>query len=438
MKTFAWLGAAALAVAVVLYAFPARTADQGRMDAETEQRLRSLDGVIDELRTLNSDQFPAQRATRGERLNDAFVALTGEAVNPLFGVTALGMYRFFTTPPELQDSLPLYDQPVVWLPLLCIILLMLFNSTICEAMPFLKIPLNALGDIVNKAGAVAVLPLVVKMFADQFALVAAPELAAAAGGFFPLAFAGETAGTLSAGGAAMGGLGWIAGAVLGFVIYGAVWLTFNMIDVLILICPFPGIDATLKSFRLAVIGVLTGVNELSPGTAVFLAAVIVGMSVMLAGWSFRLSVFGLIFSTDILLFRKRDADSSGCGAFSCGGMFAARKIPMRTWGTVRADGAGNLVFSYRPWLVLGRREVPLGAAADFTAGRGLLNPFIVSGVSDAEGCAGSIQWLRLPPRYRGAESGLAETFGLRGVVDCGVGGALRTWLGELFGSERAV
>ncbi len=430
MKKFAWILVAALAVGIVLCAPRARAAD-GRpgMDAETAERLRRLDSALDVLRSQGDDRIPEQRATRGERLNQAFVALTGEAINPLFGVTALGMYRYFTTPDSLKDSLPLYDQPTVWFPLLCIIFLMLFNSTICEAMPFLKIPLNALGDIVNKAGAVAVLPLVVKMFADQFAVIAAPEIAAATNALFPAAFAGEL-GVAGMAGAVTSHLGWIAGAAAGFIIYGAVWLSFNVIDVLIIICPFPGVDAALKSFRLAVIGALAGANQVSPMVALVIAALVVVVSLILAGWSFRLSVFGLIFSTDILFFRKQALDAGGCRAFSSAGLAAAHGVPMRTWGMLARSDAGVPVFVYRPWLVLRRREAVLGDAGGFAAGRGLLNPFLV-GVSEDR-----VQWLRLPPRYRGQEYRLAELFALREVVDCGVGGALRTWLGEIFGARK--
>lgn len=423
MKLSAWLAAAALMLSVAAAVSPAPAAEPGRhaWDAETEEQLQRLDSALDELRAPGFDHYPEQRASRGERLNQAFVALTGEAINPLFGVTALGMYRYLTTPEELREALPLYDRPTVWVPLLCVILLMLFNSTLCEAMPFLKIPLNALGDIVNKAGAVAVLPLVVKMFADQFAVVAAPEFASLG---ISSAFAGE----LSAAGLAASNLGWLAGVVVGFLIYGAVWLTFNVIDVLIIICPFPGVDALLKSFRLSVIGILTGANHLSPTAAFILAAAVTLVSLLIAGWSFRLSVFGLIFSTDILFFRRRDIDPAATRAFSCARLKEKHNLPMRTWGTLAKNDAGGIVFSYRPWLVLGRREIALGAPGDFAAGRGLLHPFLVAG-QDGE-------WLRLPPRYRGKETALAAEFGLREIVDCGIGGAFRTWLGEIFGSKR--
>ena len=427
MRNISRLLACAILSLTITSAFAAelRPAQNHNPD-QTEQQLRALNSAVDELKSTIPDMFPEQRTSRGERLNQAFVALTGEAVNPLFGITALGMFNYFRTPETLRDSLPLYDQPIIWAPLLIIILLMLFNSTICEAVPFLKVPLNALGDIVNKAGAVAVLPLVVKMFADAVAQPAARELAGLADALFPVAYAGE-AGMLSS---AWLSLGWAAGALAGTVIYLAVWLTFNVIDVLILVCPFPGVDAMLKSFRLAIVGLLAGANHLSPATAFVIAAVIVLVSLFLAGWSFRLSVFGFVFSTDIIFFRKKEISPEGASAFSCTGMPPEHKVPVRTLGRLEKDAAGRLRFSYRPWLVMRRRSVELGDSEKFLCGRGLLNPFVVA-ESDHD-----TPWLRLPPRYRGRENELAGSFSLAGVVDCGISGALRTWLGRNFGGGK--
>ena len=418
-----WLGAAVLALSIVA-AGAARAQERPAVpDRLTEERLGAINSALDELNSNARDVYSDQRASRGERINKAYAALTGEAVNPLLGVTALGMYNYFKAPEHLRDGLPLYDQPVIWVPLLCIILLMLFNSTICEAFPFLKAPLNALGDIVNKAGAVAVLPLVVKMFADAVARPAAEHIASAADFVFPAAYAGEAGMAATA----WTSLGWLAGAAIGFVVYAAVWLTFNVIDVLIVVCPFPGVDAMLKSMRLAVVGLLAGVSQVSPTAGAILALALTVVCLFLAGWSFRLSVFGLFFSADILLLRRRPIDEEGgTRAFACAGLTAARGVPVRTWGRLGKSAAGELVFSYRPWLVLPRREAVIGPAGEFSAGRGLLNPFLVA---DAKPDA---PWLRLPPRYRGGEAELAGTFGLRRVVDCGVSSALRTWLGEYF------
>ena len=419
MRNSAWM----LAMLLSLSLFPvALSAAESRMDSQTRQRVGALDSALDELKNNHFDTMPEQRSGRGERLNQAFVALTGEAVNPLFGVTALGMYRYFSTPEYLRDSLPVYDQPMIWIPLLCIILLMLFNSTICEAIPPLKVPLNALGDIVNKAGAVVVLPLVVKMFADQVAQPAAREMAGLYNTMFSVAYAGETA----AGSGVWLSLGWLGGALVGVIVYGAVWLTFNVVDVLILLCPFPGIDALLKSFRLAVVGLLMGTNQWAPTASFFLAAIVVVISLFAAGWSFRLSVFGLVYSTDILFFRKADV-AEDVGGFSCPTLKQRHGIPLRTWGRLGKNAAGELSFTYRPWLVLARREATLGKEDGFEIGRGLLNPSLA-----AEGTP----WLSLPPRYRGREGKVAEKFGVRRVVDCGMRGALGSLWMQLFGERR--
>lgn len=423
MKNSVWL---VLGLCALLLCSAARTADN-TMDKQTRERLDAMHSALDELKSTVVDARPEERATRGQHINSAFVALTGEAVNPLFGVTAMGVYNYFRTPEIHRDGLPIYDQPIIWGPLLAIILLMLFNSTICEAMPFLKVPLNAIGDIVNKAGAIAVLPLVIKMFADAVAQPAAEQIAAISNHIFPVAYAAETGAMQSA----WYGLGWIAGALVGFVTYAAVWLTFNVVDVLILICPFPGIDALLKSIRLSIVGILAGSYQVSPTLALVIAVFVTLVSLLLAGWSFRLSVFGFIYSTDILFFRKNEVTAPNLYAFSGIGLVANRNIPIRTWGRLHENESGTLVFSYKPWLVMPSRDVVVGPVDSFSCGRGLLNPFLVANDDPDK------PWLRLPPRYRGREEEIASLFGLKNVVDCGVSGALRSWFAEYFGSSKS-
>jgi hypothetical protein len=382
------------------------------------EQLRAANQLADELNRPGIDAHPDQRSSRGERVNQAFVALTGEAVNPLFGVTALGIYNYLRAAPADRDSLPLFDQPVIWIPLLAIILLMFFNSTICEAIPVLKIPMNALGNVVNTAGAVAVLPLVVKMFADAFAHPAGQALVAAADTLFPAAHAagGGVAETMWT------TLGWLAGAIIGVVVYAAVWLTFNLVDALILICPFPGIDAMLKSFRLAVVGALAGLNALSPAAAMAVAMAVVLVSLFMAGWSFRLSVFGMVYATDVLFFRWGEVRGPSAPAFTC---LTAKKrlgIPVRTYGRLEKNAEGELIFSYRPWLVRPKRTAVLGEPEEFACGLGFINPFLIEADHPER------EWLRLPPRFRGYGEDLVRVFGLRQTVTCGKLGSLRNWL----------
>ena len=399
-------------------------AENPRPRLDPDRQLQALNEMADELNRPYTDVTAVQRVFRGDRLNQAFVVLTGEAINPLFGITALGIYNYVRTDESLRRHLPLHDQPVVWIPLLIIVLLMLFNSTICEAVPFLKVPLNALGDIVNKAGAAAVLPLVVKMFADAVAQPMGEYLASASSTLFPMAYAAEA----SVSGTLWTSAGWLIGALCGAVVYLTVWMTFNVIDVLILICPFPGVDALLKSFRLTVLGVLTGGYHLNSWLGVAIAAVIVLVSLLVAGWSFRLSVFGWLFSTDIIFRRRGNPRAPFVTAFAADGLCRRFGVPIRTLGRLEKTDDGGLCFTYRPWLFRRRREIRLGDSGLFACGVGLLNPFLV------EDATPDAPWLRLPPRYSGQDGELVAALGLKRPVSCGISGTLRTWLKEAFSS----
>lgn len=393
-------------------------------DPQTQRQIDALQAMVYQI-ARPAPRTMGGHVDRAQLFNEAFVTLTGEAINPLFGVTVLGAWTWLAADEDVRDLLPVYYQPEVWIPLACIILLMLFNSTLCEALPFLKIPLNALGDIVNKAGAIAVLPLVIKMFADTVAAPADNAVAWLWGGMFPAAYAAEAG---AAGGAWLT-FGWVIGAVVGVLIYGAVWLTFNIIDVLILICPFPFIDASLKSFRLAVIGALYAANQVSPLLGAIFAGFIVGVSLLLAGWSFRLSLFGLVWSTDILLFRRADAGQTAVRAFASEGL-VRMGVPMRSLGTLRVGADGELEFLWRPWLVLGVRRVTLGAASEYCCGRGLVS------LSLNRAGQGACCCLRLPPRYRGQADVFAAAYGLADAAPAAREG-LRSWFGAFFGRAPA-
>ncbi len=101
----------------------------------------------------------------------------------------------------------------------------------------------------------------------------------------------------------------------------------------------------------------------------------------------------------------------------------------RAQGRLERGEEGKLVFSYRPWLVLGRKRQVVGNAGEFAAGRGLVNIFLVADSRTDTPC------LRLPPRYRSGAEELAHVFGLRRVTDCGVAGSLRSWLAAQFSGK---
>jgi hypothetical protein len=376
-----------------------------------EEAAQELERAGEALRREEGEGYGEHIAKSGT-IAGSLAMLTGESVNPLLGVTIRSVWVWWRTPGAERAELAWWYQPGVWGPLLVIMLAMLFNSTIAEALPPAKVPLNALSDLVNKSGALVSLPLVLALFADEMAAPLAEGMETAWNGLLPAAHAAE--GPAGAGRQALLGLGYAASLLLGGVVYLAVWLTFNTVDVLILVCPFPAVDATLKSARLGVMGLLIGATLLSPVAGLVLAVPVLVISLLVAGWSQRLSVFGFVYATDILLLRRRWGGAPGAAVRAFSNRALKDRLPMRTCGRLRRAADGRLVFSYRPWLVLPRRETILdGAATDYAVGQGLLNPYVVR----FDGEERFAVHLRLPPRHQGREAALAEVLGLQGVRD---------------------
>ena len=367
----------------------------------------------------------AEQSIRGKSVTEAVSQLTGTAINPLFGVTVLGMYHYFSTPEYLRDQLPFYDQPHVWGVMLLIILLMLFNSTICEAMPFLKIPLNALGDMVNKGGACVVLPIVLHQFAQAFAVPTANVLAAVHDWAFPTAYAASgMSGCIDDGWLA---IGWAVSSILGLVGYATVWVVWNVIDVFIFILPVPFLDATLKSIRHGAMGLLFGASWLHPWLGLVVSLVMLWVCWRLSGWAFRLSVMGFVFSTDFLLWRKSGSIDTAVGipAFITATAGKRWKLPARQYGHLRREADGTLCFAWRSWLVGPEHKIDLGKPSDFHGGSTLLYPVVLEGI-------GENVLFRLPPRYRRNAREVSILLGLR---DCSDASIIRnTWktLKQLF------
>ncbi|MCX8108559.1 MAG: hypothetical protein N3G20_07125, partial [Verrucomicrobiae bacterium] len=104
-------------------------------------------------------------------------------------------------------------------------------------------------------------------------------------------------------------------------------------------------------------------------------------------------------------------------------------VPVRAFGKLMRDSDGQLVFTYRPWLVLRSKTavLPTGKTA---IGRALINPSLL--VLEGESWRELIQF---PPRYRTHEEGLAQVFGCSEVRDIGLLG-IWNWFLELIGLRR--
>ena len=86
------------------------------------------------------------------------------------------------------------------------------------------------------------------------------------------------------------------------------------------------------------------------------ALIIIGLAYFIAGWSFRLSHFGLVFVWDFVTRRRNRFVPDQ----SANRMFLARKInevPIRSYGKLLRDAQGSLVLIHRLWLVLRERAL---------------------------------------------------------------------------------
>jgi hypothetical protein len=217
---------------------------------------------------------------------------------------------------------------------------------------------------------------------------------------------------------------------LGVAVFAIVWLASHAINALILLSPWGAIDAVLKGARLTLLGLIPLVATLNPWMSLALSLILILVAYLVAGWAFRLTVFGAIFSWDFFTFRKKRyvVAETGDNKLFSSNTLVKQGVPMRTYGRLRSEPEnGKLVFRYRPWLILPEKtaDVKLESAA---VGKGLFLSTIRSGEKTA---------FVLPPRYRDHEEELVKIYALEGgVQDAGL---MKAWsaLRELFGGGSA-
>jgi hypothetical protein len=194
-----------------------------------------------------------------------------------------------------------------------------------------------------------------------------------------------------------------------------VWMVGQALDVLALLSPFPFLDFLLKLVRNAFFVALAVTTVISRQAGLVFSLAIILVSFLVARWSFRLLVFGVVFSWGLLRLLVLDSTSTPAEGDSVWAFSAGMKgVPRRTYGWLRAEPDQSLAFRYRPWLVGATRTVNLGPAADYDVGKGLFFPSIVKPNVRADVYA---VVLRLSPVYRGAEEAVRTILGLANMRD---------------------
>ncbi len=357
----------------------------------------------------------------------ALSTVTGIAISPLLGTGAYGLYQWVAAKDDAaRAALPWYAQWTFWAPALLLVGLCAAKDGLGAMVPpGWKKPLDVLETVENKfsglIAAGAVVPFAVstmtKMMFESGAVAAADGPVLAQSGVAAIHLAAVD-------------LTWLLNLLtvpFGLAVFGVVWLASHAINVLILLSPWGAIDAGLKTARTALLGLVTVAATLDPWIGAVLSLVVVVIAYFVAGWAFRLTVFGTVFSWDFITRRRHrfsppENDNLMFAGANCPG------VPLRTYGRLVQRTQGGLEFVYRPWLVLAPRMAPIVAEPKTLAvGEGLFFSDIVTDNGRT--------LFSLPPRYRGHEGVVARAYLMGGGVQ--PAGLRKAWsaLREMLGGR---
>jgi hypothetical protein len=362
--------------------------------------------------------------TPGLELATMASQVTGIAISPLLGVSGVGAYQYFkASTPQEKAALPWFARVSFWLPAMLLVGVCAFKDTIAAVIPpGMKKPLDIAETVENKVSGLvaagAVIPSLVavgsKMIFNSSELDH-PEAVLSGVGMIQFgAF----------------NMSWLLTALmvpLSIAVFAVVWVVGHAINVLILISPWGGVDTALKAMRTSVLSLVAATAYIDPVVGATVSVVIIILAYFMAGWAFRLMVFGSEFTWDFFTFRSRRFKLLADG----NKLFTAREIsdvPMRTYGRLYQMTDGKLIFKFRPWLVLSEQtlEVP---REGLVVGKGVFFSEVLGFDKQLDK---TDTLLLLPPRYRGHEELFARTYHISGTCEVGLRKAW-SWIKEAFG-----
>ena len=360
-------------------------------------------------------------------LATAVTTVTGIAISPLLGTGAYGAYQWMAAKDEAaRAKLPWYAQWSFFGPALLLVGACAAKDALGAVVPpGLKKPLDVLETIENKATGLVAAGAVVPFTIDAITKMVLGGKTAEAG----VAFAPDGLAMIQLGALDLTAVLNVLTVPFGLAMFAVVWMASHAISVLILLSPWGAIDATLKVARTGLLGLLTLSATINPWLGAALSLGVIVVAWLVAGWSFRLTVFGSVFCWDFFTRRSgRFTVKENDNAMFAGGNLPG--VPVRTYGRLVERTEGGLEFFYRPWLWLPEKKAKVPVTnAEIAVGRGLF--FSTVGTE-----AASTLFL-LPPRYRGHEDVLVRAYQLGGGVR--EAGLRKAWsvLRELFGGGAA-
>ena len=377
------------------------------------------------------DYLNGEERLPGVLLSEGISKVTGVAISPLLGVSGVGAWQYFRTPKNLRDQLPWFCHPIAWGIGAGILLLCFLKDALGTALPaFLKKPFDVVEVFEDKLSAVLAVSTVVPFTAMQIAnQLGNPVLEPTT------ALTQIESGTLaSAVPSILGQTGnnFVVIPVL-LLSFGVVWLLSHALTVLILLSPFPALDALLKAIRLGFLALLTVVSLINPIIGAILCLGIIAIAAWLAPRSFRICFFGSVMSIDFLsslaIKSKIPTETKGFLARPDG-----NNLPVRAYGTLQTEDDGSVSFRSRRFFFGPVRSFSLANPIIIT--KGILFPSIVT-PKPAE--TGYHEVIHLLPKYRHHIKKIASTLKVSEVLDPTAIRGLKTmksWLQSLWQSSR--
>jgi hypothetical protein len=352
-----------------------------------------------------ASRSPGDRSP-GAPVATAISTVTGIAISPLLGTAAFGAYQWASADGgAARAALPWYAQMKFWLPALLVVGAVAAKDAFGAAVPTgMKKPLDVLETIENKlsglVAAGAVIPFAIgamaKILAGNESALAQPVSGAGGLAMIQLSAVDMT---------------WLINLLtvpFGIAVFVVVWLASHAINVLILLSPWGAIDGALKAARTSLLGLVTAAAVTDPRWGAAFSVVVIIVAYFIAGWSFRLMVFGSIFSWEFVTRRcRRFKPQANGNRMFAGANFT--EVPVRTYGRLERRPDGSFEFVYKPWLVLKEQRTAVPVERESLAvGIGLF-------FSDMIAADGRTLFV-LPPRYRGHEEALVRGYELGGGI----------------------
>ena len=352
----------------------------------------------------------------GVAMAQGITEITGVAISPLLGVSAVGSWQYFQTDAALRDELPWYCQPWAWGTGFTLLAMILLKDTLGAAAPgILKKPFDMAELFENKASALvasaAFVPLVAREMSKGMEKVEVP--------------AGMLGHEMVA---AIDPSWWLVPTSI--VAFGVVWVCSHAINVLIILSPFSLVDSMLKLARVGMLLMIGLLYWIAPWLGAALCVVIILVAAWLAPSALRLMIFGTRFAGDVLLpwRAKTTATPERPHVFTLGSIGG---LPSRTGGRLAMNADGGVEFRYRRFCVMPETVVTLPDGERHIA-KGLLSPAVYSGEE---------KQLLLLPRYRGREEAIVDVMQFKEAREHRLSrglAAAKQWIKGALGNRREI